>query len=75
MSPRDHYVIGRLDSYWTPTIGHVDAALIDLAAKLDPQVPVKASTPERVRADIDRLLDRRAVLAARERPRTKEPTS
>lgn len=66
----DLYVIGRLDSYWTPTIGHVDAALILLAALLDN--PVKAATPERVRADIDRLLDRRAVLAARERPRTKE---
>ncbi len=64
---RDPYVIGRLDSYWTPAIGHVDACLILLAAKLDPSVPVIASTPERVRWDIDRLLDRRNDLAAAER--------
>jgi hypothetical protein len=70
VSLRDPYVIGRLDSYWTPTIGHVDAALILLAALLD--APVKAATPERVRSDIDRLLDRRLRLAAAERPRTKE---
>ncbi len=67
---RDPYVIGRLDSYWTPTIGHVDAALILLAGLLE--TPVKAATPERVRCDIDRLLDRRNALADAERPRSKE---
>lgn len=64
------FVVGRLDTYWTPTIGHIDTHLILLAGLLEH--PVKAATPQRVWADIDRLLDRRAELAAAERPRPKE---
>lgn len=67
---RAPFVVGRLDTYWAPTIGHVDTHLILLSALLEH--PVKAATPERVRADIDALLDRRAQLAAADRPRPKE---
>lgn len=60
VDPRQPYVIGRLDSYFTPTIRHVDACLALLAASRNHPIPI--ATPERVRADIDALLDRRRTL-------------
>ncbi len=74
---RDPYVIGRLDSYFTPTIGHVDHALLLNTARLaamdgGPDSAAKRANCARLRHDIDLLLDRRQALAAAERPRTKE---
>lgn len=62
---RDMYVIGRHGSYFCPTVKACDETLRVLrsALHLADDLFITDTTLERVRADIDRVLDRRTDLA------------
>lgn len=60
MTSRDPYVVGRLASYWVPTVGHVDAELMLLSVRL---ASAHGREAERLQHDIDQLLDRRSSMA------------
>ncbi len=60
MTGRDPYVIGRLGSYWAPTVAHVDTELMRLSVDL---ATANGRAAERIQHDIDALLDARPLIA------------
>lgn len=58
---RDHYFIGRTGSFLIPTVQAADAVLRTLCQRLDRAE--HSSMVERLRSDVDAVLDRRTRLA------------
>lgn len=56
---RDAYVIGKLGSYLAPSAAAIDRHLDDLTARIPAARP---TLQQRIRADVDALLDRRQRL-------------
>jgi hypothetical protein len=65
---RDLYVIGKLGSYFLPTVESCDKTLRELRTglQMDRDRCLPAGTARRVRADLDAVLDRRTELALAE---------
>lgn len=65
---RDMYVVGKYGSYLAATVAQCDARLSELRSVLRAALAQRApkATVRRIRADQDRLLDRRTKLAFEE---------